>query len=79
MTQIISHTEPSYNFLKLPEQMNASFELKAFICLDRDRKNLDRFMIPECTCRNKLMLEVNGSDESSFFILQKLNFEIPIV
>ena len=57
MTQIITHTEPSYNFLKLPEQMNASFELKAFICLNRYHKNLDTFMISECTCRNKFMLQ----------------------
>ena len=72
MTQIITHAEPSYNFLKLPEQMNASFELKAFICLNRYHKNFDTFIISEFTCRNKFMLMVNKSHESSFLL--KFNF-----
>lgn len=71
MTQMITHTELSYNFLKLPEQMNASFELKAFICLNRYHKNFDTFMKSEFTCRNKFMLKVNGPDES--FFLFKFN------
>ena len=54
--------------------MNASFELKAFICLKRYHKNLDTLMVSEFTCKNKFMLKVNGPDESSFYLLNKMKF-----